>query len=126
MLRARHLIGRSRLAHLRLHEPSISGEHAVLLWTGNTWDIHDLGSRNGTFVDGQRLEAGGRVGLRQGMTIGFGSAGGIWRLVDDGPPRALAVPVDGQSRARPRADSWPCRTRAIPRSRSTGAATATG
>src|SRR6185369_7529735 len=50
-----HLVGRSRLADLRMNEPTVSGEHAVLRWTGREWELHDLGSRNGTIVDGRRL-----------------------------------------------------------------------
>ena len=34
MLLSRHLVGRSRLADLRMTEPTVSGEHAVLRWTG--------------------------------------------------------------------------------------------
>ncbi len=90
-LRSRHLVGRSRLAHLQLSEPRVSGEHAVFLWTGNAWELHDLGSRNGTFIDGDALKTGGRTLLEPGMSIGFGHAdGGFW-IVDIEPPSALAV-----------------------------------
>lgn len=94
-LLARHLVGRSRLAHLRLHEPSISGEHALVCWTGKDWEIHDLGSRNGTFVNGRRLAAGERAHLGPGAEVSFGTTGRAWRLVDDSPPSAMAVPEAG-------------------------------
>ena len=51
ILLSRHLVGRSRQADLRMTEPTVSGEHAVLRWTGREWELHDLGSRNGTLVD---------------------------------------------------------------------------
>ena len=68
-LLSRHLVGRSRLADLRMTEPSVSGEHAVLCWTGREWELHDLGSRNGTIVDGRRLAPGERVGVARGAAM---------------------------------------------------------
>lgn len=92
-----HLVGRSRLADLRMTEPTVSGEHAVLRWTGREWELHDLGSRNGTIVDGRRLAPGERVGLARGTVIAFGQADNAWRLVDDAPPTIIAVPAgDGE------------------------------
>ena len=91
-LLSRHLVGRSRLADLRMTEPTVSGEHAVLRWTGREWELHDLGSRNGTIVDGRRLAPGERVAVARGATLAFGDAGNAWRLADDAPPTLMAVP----------------------------------
>ena len=90
-----HLVGRSRLADLRMTEPTVSGEHAVLRWTGREWELHDLGSRNGTIVDGRRLVPGERVALARDAVIAFGQADNAWRLVDDGPPTIIAIPAGG-------------------------------
>ena len=90
-----HLVGRSRLADLRMNEPTVSGEHAVLRWTGREWELHDLGSRNGTIVDGRRLAPGERVALARGAVIAFGQADNAWRLVDDAPPTIIAMPSEG-------------------------------
>ena len=95
VLFARHLVGRSRLTHLRLAEPSVSAEHATLSWDGRGWELHDLDSRNGTTLDGRRLAPGERAPVSRGGVIGFGSAGPRFRLVDDAPPTALALPQDG-------------------------------
>jgi sigma-54 dependent transcriptional regulator, acetoin dehydrogenase operon transcriptional activator AcoR len=46
---------RRRLLHLRVPGRSMSAIHARLLRTGSAWAIEDLGSRNGTFVNGQRV-----------------------------------------------------------------------
>jgi hypothetical protein len=94
-LLARHLVGRSSLAHLRLVDPCVSAEHAIVSFTGREWEVHDLGSRNGTTVDGRRLDGGVRAPLARGAAIGFGSAAQVWCVVDDGPPAVIAVPVDG-------------------------------
>lgn len=90
MLLSRHLVGRSRLADLRMTEPTVSGEHAVLRWTGREWELHDLGSRNGTSVDGRRLASGERVAISRGAVITFGQADNAWHLVDDEPPTIMA------------------------------------
>jgi len=95
LLLSRHLVGRSRQADLRMNEPTVSGEHAVLRWTGREWELHDLGSRNGTVVDGRRLSPGERVALARGAQITFGQADNAWRLLDDAPPTIIAVPADG-------------------------------
>ena len=92
---SRHLVGRSRLAHLRLTEPQVSAEHAILCWTGREWEVHDLGSTNGTLVNGRRLAPGERVALVKGAELVFGTGGSCWRVVDDRPPMAMAVPLDG-------------------------------
>ena len=95
MLLSRHLVGRSRLADLRMTEPTVSGEHAVLRWTGRGWELHDLGSRNGTSLDGRRLASGERVAISHGSLITFGQADNAWRLTDDAPPTIMAMTEDG-------------------------------
>lgn len=94
-LLSRHLVGRSRTADLHMTEPTVSGEHAVLRWTGREWELHDLGSRNGTIVDHRRLTPGERVALTRGTIIGFGQADNAWCLTDDSSPTIIALPSGG-------------------------------
>ncbi len=49
------LIGRAKDCHLRLDSPSVSQHHCVLLLDEYTLRIRDLGSRNGTMVNGRRI-----------------------------------------------------------------------
>lgn len=91
-LRTRHLVGRSSLATLKLSDPNVSAEHAVIGWNGRTWEIHDLHSRNGTFVDGRRLTPGERSELARGAVISFGSQSNTWLFADANPPSILAQP----------------------------------
>ena len=49
-------IGRGPEAGFRIDHPSISRSHARLCWERDQWRLHDAGSKNGCFVDGQRVD----------------------------------------------------------------------
>ena len=49
-------IGRAADASLSIEHPSVSRRHADLRFDGAQWQLRDLGSKNGTFVDGIRVE----------------------------------------------------------------------
>lgn len=89
-LAAHCLVGRSSACTLRLDEPMASAEHARLSWAGGAWSVRDLGSRNGTWVDGARLDPGATKVLAAGARIAFGNQGAIWILEDASPPVAVA------------------------------------
>lgn len=95
-LASRVLVGRASTAGLRLEDKRVSGEHATLLWTGSDWVVRDLGSRNGTFVDGERLEPGGTRSLSAGTRLSFGAQGDRWLLADAGPPGPMARDPEGE------------------------------
>ena len=48
-------IGRSSNQHLSIPVPTVSSAHAEILVVGNDIELRDLGSTNGTFVNGVRL-----------------------------------------------------------------------
>ena len=73
------VIGRDPDCDYPLTYPMISWHHARLEKTPRGIEIEDLGSRNGTFVDGQRIS--GRVKLTTGSEIGLGSF--RFRLLDE-------------------------------------------
>lgn len=57
-LRAPRLhIGRNRDNAIVLPDPHVSGVHAVLQRTETGWWIEDLGSTNGTWINGRRVNA---------------------------------------------------------------------
>lgn len=53
----RHLIGRAEEASLKLNEPSVSRKHAIVRVDGDRVTVSDLGSHNGTKLNGVRLES---------------------------------------------------------------------
>lgn len=79
------VLGRSRTATLQLDHTSVSREH-VRLRLGPATSVEDLGSRNGTFVRGERIAAGVPVGLGVGDAFEVGSV--LVRLVRDGRRQA--------------------------------------
>lgn len=94
-LSAEHIVGRLSSCHLPLAAAFISSAHALVRWTGESWEVRDLGSTNGTFVEGNRLDRGASARVKRGESIVFGEPSETWRLDDDRPPVAAAVPEDG-------------------------------
>jgi predicted component of type VI protein secretion system len=63
-------IGRDSANEIVINDAEISRRHARLTFQGGKYVLEDLGSTNGTFVNGQRL-AGPRV-LKAGEVVSFG------------------------------------------------------
>lgn len=49
-------VGRAQTAHVRLDDVSVSAQHALIRPDDGQWMIEDLGSRNGTLVNGRRVD----------------------------------------------------------------------
>lgn len=69
-------IGRSRDADIHLDAPDVSRRHLRLTWDGHELRVTDLGSTNGTRINGERIERGV---ARHGDEIQIGSQ--LLRLV---------------------------------------------
>ncbi|MFF5444099.1 FHA domain-containing protein [Streptomyces sp. NPDC012888] len=63
-------IGRDPGNGLRLSHETVSRSHAELALRGGTWVLRDLGSTNGTTVNGRRVT--GSAVVREGDQVGFG------------------------------------------------------
>ena len=94
-LSTEHTVGRSSTCRLHLAEPEVSGHHAVIRWTGESWEIRDLGSRNGTWVGDVLLAAGTRRVLEPGQRLAFGKQEATWTVLDVAPPEPLGQRADG-------------------------------
>lgn len=64
------LIGRSEECHLRPQSEAVGRRHCVLLVRESKVIIQDLGSRNGTFVNGERISK--ETALSSGDVLGIG------------------------------------------------------
>lgn len=101
-LGSRTLVGRANHCTFQVKNRLVSGEHALLTWSDEDgWRLRDLGSRNGTFLDGQPVRPGERVKLTAGCELTF--ADERWHLVDESPPLASAR-LDGTDTVRVAAD----------------------
>ena len=72
-LRQNLRIGRGEGNDITLDDTSVSRRHAALIWTQERWCIEDLGSANGTWVNGERVPFGVPRPLRHGDRIQVGS-----------------------------------------------------
>ncbi|MFD7433206.1 FHA domain-containing protein [Streptomyces sp. NPDC059861] len=72
-------IGRDRANGLRLNHETVSRVHAELTRQGGMWVLRDLGSTNGTTVNGRRVT--GATVVREGDQVGFGQT--TFRLAAD-------------------------------------------
>lgn len=64
------VVGRAEDCDIVLADPSVSGRHARLCWRGTKLLVEDLGSANGTYVDGKPVR---RAQLRPGCELSFGN-----------------------------------------------------
>ena len=72
------VLGREPDCDLVLEDPTVSRRHARLSFDRATgsWSITDLGSMNGTWVDGWRVQ--GAVAVEPGDAVRLGSAGWVF------------------------------------------------
>ena len=64
------VVGRRPTSDLHLNDTFVSGEHARLTLHEGRWWVADLGSTNGTFVNGTRIDR--PTPLADGAEVGFG------------------------------------------------------
>jgi hypothetical protein len=67
-----HVLGRLPHADIGLENPFVSRKHAQIDFSKDRYFIHDLGSKNGTYVDGVRLGSERRI-LEGGEVVEFGA-----------------------------------------------------
>jgi hypothetical protein len=68
-------VGRREPCAILLRDDAVSGRHARFVDAGGRWNVEDLGSTNGTFVNGARISR--PVELQPGDVITVGNAS--WR-----------------------------------------------
>src|SRR6266850_6081282 len=101
--RDRYTLGRSSANELCYSEDAgLSRQHMVLERNGETWTIRDLNSKNGTFVNGMRIETVRPLGANDRITAGhlmiefaekMSPAANTVIFVEGSPPTVAATTV---------------------------------
>ncbi len=105
------LIGREQDCHLRPNSELVSRHHAVVTSDEFGIRVRDLGSTNGTFVNGERIEK--QVELKAGDKLVVGSLN-FELVVHQAAPVPVAAGGDGAAVAPPPVDPAPAAVPAAP------------
>lgn len=81
-------VGKGRQSDVLIDDDSVSTAHATLEYERGAWRITDLGSANGTFVEGVRLAPDVTTPLTFGSTVRFGGVQTHFRPVPGADPDA--------------------------------------
>lgn len=84
-------LGRSPNNEVVINDLEISRRHAQLIWQGNGAAIEDLGSTNGTFVNGQRCHS--LTPVQHGDKIELGDTVSLYFYLTAPVPAAAPIPT---------------------------------
>jgi len=113
---SRHVLGKAPHADIAFDNPYVSRQHAEIAFSNDAYSIRDLDSKNGTFVDGRRIDQNPRqLGGGEVIELGLGQVVATFRLGSStitlpGPSAKEPIPT----RSGPRA-STPVPTPIAPR-----------
>ena len=82
-------VGRSDVNDIRIKDNYVSREHLMLRKLGDRVLVRDLGSKNGTFVNGNPIRPGAEVELREGVSIVIGMS--VICRGEEGSDKVLAL-----------------------------------
>ncbi|MBU3868992.1 FHA domain-containing protein, partial [Streptomyces sp. 4503] len=88
-----YTVGRDQQADIPTIDRRVSRRHITIRCVGGTWVIEDLGSANGTFADGRRVQ---RMEIGHGSIVRLGNFSTGMRLdFTEAAPAPGAAPVNG-------------------------------
>ncbi len=73
-LKTTYRVGSADDSDIVIKQATVSKHHCELSWNGKDWNLRDLDSTNGTFVDGVRINADCIVNSKNSITLGRGVA----------------------------------------------------
>ena len=88
----RAVLGRGADVDINIRDPAISRQHCAITRTAGGWEVSDLGTTNGTRVNGRKID---RSALADGDEVGLGGA--LLLFVDPEEP-SFALTIEGQTR----------------------------
>jgi hypothetical protein len=115
------ILGREEGLDVTIRDPEVSRRHTRITWQSGNYHIEDLGSTNGTFLNGAMVT--GPQALQSGDTIGVGQTLLVFQSQIAAtqaqpapspaqqpapPPPAPAAPPQRQQRRRGRCLLWGC------------------
>jgi pSer/pThr/pTyr-binding forkhead associated (FHA) protein len=83
-------VGRADYNDIVIADPSVSTTHAKLQRRDDVWVLTDLGSTNGTFVEGEPVT--GETALTPGSTLRFGDVAALFEPHDEPHPAGTRAP----------------------------------
>lgn len=84
-----NLVGSDPGCAVHLSDPTVSRRHALIRIGPQEVSVEDLGSRNGTFLDGRRV--GGKEVVEKGAELGFGLVKASLEEVDESELEAAVI-----------------------------------
>jgi serine phosphatase RsbU (regulator of sigma subunit) len=91
------VIGRSSDVELAIPDRSMSRRHARVFRENGEWMVEDLGSRNGTLLNGRRITVPTVVGIGTTLRIGSTTVNVQGAEVAGGLPTSGGIELDGQT-----------------------------
>jgi pSer/pThr/pTyr-binding forkhead associated (FHA) protein len=93
-----------RMGDVQIEDPRVSRQHAELRKDGQAFSVQDLGSTNGTFVEGVRLQPGEVRELAPGQSLSLGGFEVKLCLPGDGSKTQMALAGKTAALASPPSD----------------------
>jgi pSer/pThr/pTyr-binding forkhead associated (FHA) protein len=88
-----HTIGRGPDCGIVINHQTVSRRHAALRRDGDSWLLEDLGSKNGTWVNGARVDGSDAIVLEPGDMLRFAAVTARFDPDGDWPFEALRAEV---------------------------------
>ena len=112
------ILGREEGIGISIRDPEVSRQHARIIWQSGNYFVEDLGSTNGTFLNGglvsspQPLRSGDTIGVGQTLLVFQAEAEAIPTQPAPGyhaepPPSPAAPPAERESKGN-RCLLWGC------------------